>query len=91
MWHDIALANQDALLNGLDDFEKHLRALRSAIERSDGKHCTMCLLVPSRRAISLVKCTLIAKIKNNLMERVSCEVCIAAWRSFARRFSCAWR
>ena len=37
MWHDIALANQDALLNGLDDFEKHLRALRSAIERSDGK------------------------------------------------------
>lgn len=36
MWHDIALANRDALLNGLDDFEKHLLALRQAIEQGNG-------------------------------------------------------
>lgn len=38
MWHDIALANRDALLNGLDDFEKHLQDLRQAIETGDGNH-----------------------------------------------------
>lgn len=38
MWHDIALANRDALLNGLDDFEKHLQDLRKAIESGDGEH-----------------------------------------------------
>jgi prephenate dehydrogenase len=38
MWHDIALANRDALLNGLDDFESHLRDLRNAIENGDGEH-----------------------------------------------------
>ncbi|HRF88125.1 MAG TPA: prephenate dehydrogenase/arogenate dehydrogenase family protein [Pseudomonadales bacterium] len=37
MWHDIALANRDALLNGLNDFEKHLQALRQAVEQGDGK------------------------------------------------------
>ena len=38
MWHDIALANRDALLTGLDDFEKHLHDLRKAIESGDGEH-----------------------------------------------------
>lgn len=38
MWHDIALANRDALLNGLDDFEQHLQDLRKAIESGDGEH-----------------------------------------------------
>jgi len=38
MWHDIALANRTALLNGLDDFEKHLLDLRSAIECGNGEY-----------------------------------------------------
>lgn len=38
MWHDIALANRDALLHGLDDFENHLQNLRKAIESGDGKY-----------------------------------------------------
>lgn len=38
MWHDIALANRNALLNGLDDFENHLKDLRKAIEGSDGQY-----------------------------------------------------
>ena len=38
MWHDIALANRTALLNGLDDFEKHLLDLRKAIEEGNGAH-----------------------------------------------------
>lgn len=38
MWHDIALANRNALLNGLDDFETHLQDLRKAIETGDGDH-----------------------------------------------------
>ncbi len=38
MWHDIALANRTALLNGLDDFEKHLLDLRSAIESGNGEY-----------------------------------------------------
>ena len=38
MWHDIALANRDALLSGLDDFERHLQDLRKAIENGDGEH-----------------------------------------------------
>lgn len=35
MWKDIALANRDALLSSLDQFNTHLSALRSAIESSD--------------------------------------------------------
>lgn len=38
MWHDIALANRTALLNGLDDFEKHLADLRTAIADGDGDY-----------------------------------------------------
>lgn len=38
MWHDIALANRHALLNGLDDFENHLKDLRRAIQDGDGQH-----------------------------------------------------
>lgn len=38
MWHDIALANRDALLDGLDDFSTHLSALRQAIAEGDGQH-----------------------------------------------------
>ena len=40
MWHDIALANRDALLSGLDDFERHLKELREAIASGDGAHLT---------------------------------------------------
>ncbi len=38
MWHDIALANRNALLNGINDFTTHLKDLRNAIENGDGKH-----------------------------------------------------
>lgn len=38
MWHDIAIANRDALLQGLADFEQHLADLRNAIRDRDGKH-----------------------------------------------------
>ena len=38
MWHDIALANRKALLNGLDAFEAHLSELRNAIEQGNGEH-----------------------------------------------------
>lgn len=36
MWHDIALANRDALLESMDDFSANLQQLREAIERGDG-------------------------------------------------------
>ncbi len=38
MWHDIAIANRDALLQGLADFEQHLADLRNAIRDRDGSH-----------------------------------------------------
>jgi prephenate dehydrogenase len=38
MWHDIALANRDALLGGLAEFEEHLAGLRRAIESGDGEY-----------------------------------------------------
>jgi prephenate dehydrogenase len=38
MWHDIALANREALLNGLDDFAQHLAGLRDAIASGNGEH-----------------------------------------------------
>lgn len=38
MWHDIAMANRDALLNGLDDFESHLAELRMAIADGNGDY-----------------------------------------------------
>lgn len=37
MWHDIALANRDALLNSIDLFMTHLSQVRSAIEQQDGQ------------------------------------------------------
>jgi len=37
MWHDIALANRDALLNSIDLFTAHLTEVRTAIEQQDGK------------------------------------------------------
>lgn len=36
MWHDIFLANRDAVLRTLDTFRHDLDALRSAVEASDG-------------------------------------------------------
>ena len=36
MWHDIALANRDALLESMDDFSANLQQLRKAIEQGDG-------------------------------------------------------
>ena len=36
MWHDIVLANRDAVLAGIDQFSCHLAELRSAIEQGDG-------------------------------------------------------
>lgn len=38
MWHDIALANSEALLNGIDDFERHLQQLRHAIDTGDSEY-----------------------------------------------------
>ncbi len=37
MWHDIALANQDAILQGIDDFSAHLDKVRAAIASGDGE------------------------------------------------------
>ncbi len=36
MWHDIVLANQDAILSGLDDFSTHLEYVRKCIADGDG-------------------------------------------------------
>lgn len=36
MWSDICLANRDALLAALDDYEDELESVRSAIENGDG-------------------------------------------------------
>lgn len=36
MWHDICLANRDHLLQVLDEFERHLAAVRAAMEAGDG-------------------------------------------------------
>lgn len=36
MWHDIVLANQDAILAGLDDFSAHLDYVRGRIASGDG-------------------------------------------------------
>jgi prephenate dehydrogenase len=36
MWHDIALANREALLAAIDRFGDHLADLRAAIDRGDG-------------------------------------------------------
>lgn len=38
MWHDIALANREALLSGLTDYEQHLQQLRRAIETGDSDY-----------------------------------------------------
>jgi 3-phosphoshikimate 1-carboxyvinyltransferase len=38
MWHDIFLANQDALLRVLDHFNEDLNELRKAIESRDSQH-----------------------------------------------------
>jgi prephenate dehydrogenase len=36
MWHDIALANRDAILQGIDSFSTHLDLVRKAIADGDG-------------------------------------------------------
>lgn len=38
MWHDIFLANRDAVLHVLDDFRDDLDALRAAVVAGDGHH-----------------------------------------------------
>ncbi len=38
MWHDIFLANREAVLRILDDFRSDLDALRSAVDTQDGHH-----------------------------------------------------
>ena len=35
MWHDIVMANREALLGELDDYTRHLGTLRDAIDRQD--------------------------------------------------------
>jgi len=37
MWHDVCLANRDALLTVLDDFQEHLGQVRAAIANNDGE------------------------------------------------------
>lgn len=36
MWHDIVLANREAVMAGIDQFSEHLATLRSSIEQGDG-------------------------------------------------------
>jgi prephenate dehydrogenase len=36
MWADICIANRDALLQALDDYENELEVMRAAIEGADG-------------------------------------------------------
>lgn len=36
MWHDIVLANQQAILDGLDNFAEHLQSVRQLIADGDG-------------------------------------------------------
>jgi 3-phosphoshikimate 1-carboxyvinyltransferase len=38
MWHDIFLANRQAVLRALDDFRDDLDALRDAVDQQDGHH-----------------------------------------------------
>ena len=38
MWHDICLANREAVLSVLDDFRDDLDALRNAVDTQDGHH-----------------------------------------------------
>ncbi|QEY58685.1 bifunctional prephenate dehydrogenase/3-phosphoshikimate 1-carboxyvinyltransferase [Pseudomonas sp. C27(2019)] len=38
MWHDIFLANRDAVLQQLDQYREDLDALRNAIAKEDGRH-----------------------------------------------------
>lgn len=38
MWHDICLANREAVLGVLDDFRDDLDALRNAVDTQDGHH-----------------------------------------------------
>ncbi len=38
MWHDIFLANREAVLHVLDDFRNDLDALRNAVDAEDGHH-----------------------------------------------------
>lgn len=40
MWHDIALANRDAILQGIDDFTAHLAGVRAAIADGDSEAIT---------------------------------------------------
>jgi len=37
MWHDIVIANREAILSALDRFDQSLSELRSAIDHQDGK------------------------------------------------------
>lgn len=37
MWRDVCLTNRDAILESMDNLDRHLKKLRSAIERSDGR------------------------------------------------------
>lgn len=37
MWHDISLANRDAILSSIDLFTAHLAQVRSAVEQQDGE------------------------------------------------------
>jgi len=46
MWHDICLANRDRLLDVLDEFDRHLAAVRTALADNDGER----LLAIFRRA-----------------------------------------
>jgi prephenate dehydrogenase len=42
MWHDICLANRDALLAILGEFRDDLARLADAIERGDGDYLKQC-------------------------------------------------
>lgn len=48
MWHDIFLANRQAVLRALDDFRDDLDALRDAVDQQDGHHLLGVLPAPGR-------------------------------------------
>ena len=46
MWHDIFLANREAVLHTLDDFRADLDALRAAVDEGTGTGCWACSRAP---------------------------------------------
>jgi 3-phosphoshikimate 1-carboxyvinyltransferase len=55
MWHDIFLANREAVLRTLDTFRSDLDALRDAVDAGTGTNCWACSPAPGLPASISVK------------------------------------